>query len=171
MNNNQEEANVSCFQTHMTCEWAAVYTLRAGRYELSVAEGPYPIMSLVILNEQETTDSALFRGSKLCNRHFSEPAVFLFPGDELPIKCHVSLQLQSSGRKSFYFQAFRPMQIGIFAQYHQEVFNMHLMNANGASIRQEIRTLPSLFPISHFTEHIRVKGALVPKDRELSCFE
>ena len=42
-------------------EWTGVYSLESGSYELSLAEGPDPAMSLVVLAGQSTEDAALKR--------------------------------------------------------------------------------------------------------------
>ena len=43
-------------------EWTGVYTIQPGRYELSLAEGPDPEMSLAIMTNQQTDDSSLREG-------------------------------------------------------------------------------------------------------------
>ena len=115
-------------------EWTGVYTIQPGRYELSLAEGPDPEMSLAIMTNQQTDDSSLREGAEWCVRRYAEEAKSLSPGDVLPVGEHVSLQLQSSGRKSFFFQVDETVQVGLYAQHTAEEFDMKLIrtedNAN-----------------------------------------
>ena len=46
-------------------EWTGVYSLSPGRYELTLAEGPDPTMSLVVLSNQRVDDTALREGAEL----------------------------------------------------------------------------------------------------------
>ena len=67
-------------------EWTGVYSLDAGRYEISLAEGPDPAMSLVVVPEQDTDDAALREGAEWCVRRYAEPAEQINPGDEVPCR-------------------------------------------------------------------------------------
>ncbi len=82
-------------------EWTGVYSLDVGRYELSLADGPDPAMSLVVVPDQGADDSALREGAEWCVRRYAEPAELIRPGDEMPVGEHLNLQLDSPGRKSF----------------------------------------------------------------------
>ena len=115
-------------------EWTGVYALDAGRYELSLAEGPDPAMSLVVVTDQGTDDAALRDGAEWCVRQYAEPAEPVHPGDTIPIGKHVNLELDSPGRKSFFLQVDTPVRLGLFAQHTAEEFDLKLMNADGAAV-------------------------------------
>ena len=66
-------------------EWTGVYSLDTGRYELSLADGPDPAMSLVVVPDQGTEDSALREGAEWCVRRYAEPADPVHPGDEIAV--------------------------------------------------------------------------------------
>ena len=83
-------------------EWTGVYSLDVGRYELSLADGPDPSMSLVVVPDQGTDDANLREGAEWCVREYAEPAENIHPGEEFPVGKHVSLRLDSPGRKSFF---------------------------------------------------------------------
>ena len=107
-------------------EWTGVYSLEPGEYELSLAEGPDPTMSLVITDAQKIDDAALREGAELCVRVYADFAEPFSPGDQLPLGSHISLQLQESGRKSFFIQATSAMQVGFYAQHTAEEFDLKL---------------------------------------------
>ena len=111
-------------------EWTGVYALEAGRYELSLAEGPDPEMSLVIMAEQGTDDAALREGAEWSVRRYAEPAEPVSPGAEVAVGDHVSLQLQASGRKSFVVQVDSAVTVGLYAQHTAEEFDMKLFGSD-----------------------------------------
>lgn len=110
-------------------EWTGVYALEPGRYELSLAEGPDPTMSLVVVPEQGTEDAALREGAEWCVRRYAEPEALVHPSETLPVGTHASLQLQAGGRKSFTLTVESPMQVGLYAQHTAEEFDMCLIDA------------------------------------------
>ena len=118
-------------------EWTGVYSLDIGRYELSLAEGPDPAMSLVIVPDQGKEDSALRESAEWCVRRYAEPADCIRPGDEMSVGKHLNLELDSPGRKSFFLQVNAPVRVGLYAQHTAEEFDLQLMNTNGAAIRAE----------------------------------
>ena len=113
-------------------EWTGVYSLDAGRYELSLAEGPDPEMSLVIVPDQGTNDAALRDGAEWCVRRYAEPAQEVRPGDAIPLGKHMSLQLDSAGRKSFFIEADKPLRVGLYAQHTAEEFDLQVKGDAGA---------------------------------------
>ncbi|MCY3554663.1 MAG: GTP-binding protein [Gemmatimonadetes bacterium] len=119
-------------------EWTGVYTLGAGRYELSLAEGPDPAMSLVVVPDQGTDDAALREGAEWCVRRYAETAEDLGPGEEIPVGKHVNLELDSSGRKSFFLEVDRQTRVGLFAQHTADEFDIQLRNADGVTIAHEV---------------------------------
>ena len=119
-------------------EWSGVYSLDTGRYELSLADGPDPAMSLVVVPDQGTDDAALREGAEWCVRRYAEPAEDLGPGEEIPIGKHVNLQLDSTGRKSFILEVDKPARVGLYAQHTAEEFDLQLRNTYGATIAQEV---------------------------------
>ncbi|MXY96866.1 MAG: GTP-binding protein [Gemmatimonadetes bacterium] len=119
-------------------EWTGVYTLDAGRYELSLAEGPDPAMSLVVVPDQGTDDAALREGAEWCVRRYAETAEDLGPGEDVPVGKHVNLQLDTTGRKSFFLEVDRQTRVGLYAQHTAEEFDLQLRNSEGVTIAQEV---------------------------------
>ena len=118
-------------------EWTGVYSLDAGRYEISLAEGPDPAMSLVVVPEQDTDDAALREGAEWCVRRYAEPAEQMNPGDEVPVGKHVNLQLDIPGRKSFFLEVGTRQRVGLYAQHTADEFDIQVKNAEGAAIAHE----------------------------------
>ncbi len=118
-------------------EWTGVYTLDAGRYELSLAEGPDPAMSLVVVSDQGTDDAELREGAEWCVRRYAEPAEDVSPGDDIPAGKHVNLKLDIPGDKSFFLEVDTPQRVGLFAQHTAEEFDLQLKNAIGETIGHE----------------------------------
>ncbi len=118
-------------------EWTGVYSLDVGRYELSLAEGPDPEMSLVVVSDQDTDDVSLRESAEWCVRRYAEPAELIHPGHEISVGTHLNLQLDSPGRKSFFLDVDRPMRAGLFAQHLAEEFDLQLKNADGAVVPVE----------------------------------
>ncbi|MCY3811871.1 MAG: GTP-binding protein, partial [Gammaproteobacteria bacterium] len=115
-------------------EWTGVYSLDSGRYELSLADGPDPAMSLVVVPEQSTDDAALRDGAEWCVRRYAETALPIHPGESTPFGKHVNLQLDSLGRKSFFLEVDTPTHLGLYAQHTAEEFDLQLIDAHGAPI-------------------------------------
>ena len=118
-------------------EWTGVYSLDVGRFELSLDDGPDPEMSLVVVPDQGTDDTALREGAEWCVRRYAEPAQPIGPGDEIPVGKHVNLQLDSDGRKSFFLEVESPARFGLYAQHTAEEFDIQLRTAEGATIPPE----------------------------------
>ena len=121
------ERRPSFLEPEYPFEWTGVYALEAGRYEISLAEGPDPTMSLAIMNEQNTDDAALREGAEWCVRRYAENAEVCEPNSELPVGKHVSLQLQSPGRKSFYLSLDGSTQVGLYGQHTAEEFDLKVL--------------------------------------------
>ena len=109
-------------------EWTGVYSLDSGRYELSLADGPDPEMSLVVVSDQGTDDAALREGAEWCVRRYAEPAELIRPGEEIPVGKHVNLRLDSPGRKSFFLEVDTQVRVGLYAQHLAEEFDLQLTN-------------------------------------------
>ncbi|MBL6737998.1 MAG: GTP-binding protein [Litoricola sp.] len=107
-------------------EWTGVFHLEPGRYELSLEEGPDPTMSLVAVGDQDVDDAALREAAEWCVRRYAEPADILHPGDVVPVDRHVSLQLQSEGRKSFMLDMLEAGNLGLFTQHTADEFDIKL---------------------------------------------
>ena len=147
-------------------EWTGVYTLEPGRYELSLAEGPDPTMSLVILPNQGTEDAELREGAESCVRLYAENAEPISSGDELPVGKHLNLQLQDPGRKSFFLQVDSPLRIGLYAQHTAEEFDMQISHADGATITTKPPIQRNLVYVPKAADSLRIKGAIVPVETE-----
>ena len=145
-------------------EWTGVYSLDVGRYELSLADGPDPAMSLVIVPDQGTDDAALREGAEWCVRRYAEPADIIRPGDEVPVGTHTSLQLDSPGRKSFFLEVDTQVRLGLYAQHTAEEFDLQLRSANGATSGPEDRPRSEPAP-STDTGALRIRG-VVPVEVE-----
>ena len=154
------ERRPSFLEPEYPFEWTGVYSLDIGRYELSLAEGPDPAMSLVVVSDQGADDEALREGAEWCVREYAEPAEPLHPGETIPVGKHVNLRLDSPGRKSFFLEVDTPVQVGLYAQHLAEEFDIRLKNADG-----EAFTLGGNFcsePACEETDTARIKGAEVP---------
>ena len=125
-------------------EWSGVYALDTGRYELSLDDGPDPSMSLVVVPDQGTDDSALRDGAEWCVRRYAEPADPIRPGDEIPVGRHVSLQLDEPGRKTFFLEVDKPLRVGLYTQHTAEEFDLQLTTADEATIGAEDGPLSEL---------------------------
>jgi len=119
-------------------EWTGVYALDTGRYQLNLADGPDPAMSLVVVSDQGTDDAALRESAEWCVRRYAEPAEAICPGDEIPVGKHVNLPLDSPGRKSFVLEVDAQVRLGLYTQHTAEEFDLQLTNAEGAPIRPEV---------------------------------
>ena len=144
-------------------EWTGVYSLDTGRYELNLADGPDPAMSLVVVPNQGTDDAALRESAEWCVRQYAEPAENIHPGEDIPAGKHVSLRLDSPGRKSFFFEVDAPGRVGLYAQHLAEEFDLQLKNADGEAFK-----LGGNFCSEPGCEEEtpRIKGALVPVEAE-----
>jgi len=145
-------------------EWTGVYSLDAGRYELSLADGPDPAMSLVIVPGQGTDDAALRESAEWCVRRYAEPADVVSPAGEISAGRHLSLQLDSPGRKSFFLEVDTQARFGLYAQHSAEEFDLQLTRANGEAVRPENGARPKPAPPAE-TGAPRVKEA-VPAEVE-----
>ena len=141
-------------------EWTGVYSLDIGRYELSLDEGPDPAMSLVVVSDQGADDAALREGAEWCVREYAEPAETIEPGGEFAVDQHVSLQLDSPGRKSFFLQVDAPAQVGFYTQHLPEEFDLQLKNADGEAFSLGGNFCAEPACIEEGTQ--RIKGAAVP---------
>ena len=119
-------------------EWTGVYSLDTGRYELSLAEGPDPAMSLVVVPDQGTDDAPLREGAEWCVRQYAEPAEIIHAREGIPVGKHVNLWLDSPGRKSFFLEVDAPIRVGLYAQHLAEEFDLQLRNSDGAVVPAEV---------------------------------
>lgn len=119
-------------------EWTGVYTLKEGRYELSLNDGPDPNMSLIALANQDVDEDSLRAGAEWCVRGYSQPAQKLQPGCEIPIDKHIDLQLQSKGQKSFFITIREQMNVGLFTQHTAEEFDIRLLESNDTTRNAEV---------------------------------
>ena len=118
-------------------EWTGIYSLDSGRYELSLADGPDPTMSLVAVSDQGADDAALREGAEWCVRQYAEPAETIHPEGEFPVGKHVNLVLDFSGRKSFFFEVDGQVRLGLYTQHLPEEFDLQLRNADGGVVTAE----------------------------------
>ena len=147
-------------------EWTGVYSLDVGRYELSLAEGPDPAMSLVVVPDQGTDDAALREGAEWCVRQYAEPAEPIEPQQEIPVGKHVNLRLDSPGRKSFFLEVDAPRQVGLYAQHLAEEFDIQLRNADGEAFQLGGNFCSEPACTDTEADTRRIKGAAVPAKAE-----
>ena len=57
---------------------------------------------------------------------------FVRPGDAIALGKHLSLQLDSPGRKSFFLEVDRRRRLGLYTQHTAEEFDLQLITAGGA---------------------------------------
>ena len=143
-------------------EWTGVFSLGTGRYEFSLAEGPDPSMSLVVVPDQGTDDADLREGAEWCVREYAEPSKALQPGEEIPAGEHVNLRLDSPGRKSFFFEVAKPGRFGFFTQHLPEEFDLQLRNADGEAFKMGGNFCSEPACIEDEAGAQRIKGAAVP---------
>ena len=110
-------------------EWTGVYSVKPGRYELLLEEGPDPNMSLVVKTDQGVSDAKLRDGAEICVRHYAEQPEGINPSQIIPLGKHIDLNLETSGQKSFLIDIDKDMQIGLFAQHTAEEFNIRLVES------------------------------------------
>ncbi len=115
-------------------EWTGVYSLPPGRYELRLAEGPDPSMSLVLVADQGIDDTSLRESAEWCVRRYAEEAETLAPGTEVPIGVHVSLQLDAPGRKSFILNIAESVRMGLYAQHTAEEFDLQVVDPRDGAV-------------------------------------
>ncbi len=136
-------------------EWTGVFSLKKGRYELTLEEGPDPTMSLVLLLDQGKDEAALNTGAESCVRLYAEQEQPMSPGDIVPVGKHVSLQLQSEGTKSFLIDVDKARDIGLFTQHTAEEFNLTITKVK-ASIADDKNNDQNVSTISPIVERVWV---------------
>ena len=115
-------------------EWTGVYQLSPGRYQLDLAEGPDPAMSLVVRPGQELDDAGLRKGAEWCVRRYAEPTCSVDVGGVVKAGEHAYLELSSAGRKSFFFDVAAEDTVGLFAQHTAEEFDLKLRGPDGEEV-------------------------------------
>ena len=115
-------------------EWTGVYQLSPARYQLDLADGPDPAMSLVVRPGQELDDAGLREGAEWCVRRFAEPTCSVDVGGVVEAGEHAYLELSSAGRKSFFFDVAAEDTVGLFAQHTAEEFDLKLRGPDGEEI-------------------------------------
>ena len=118
------ERRPSFLEPEYPFEWTGVFQLEPGRYELSLEDGPDPTMSLVALTDQGLEETELTEGAETCVRLYADSPDPLLPSGTVPLCKHVSLQLQSEGRKSFFLEIEKSEHLGLFTQHTAEEFDI-----------------------------------------------
>ena len=128
-------------------EWTGVYELKQGHYEISLEDGPDPIMSFVAITDQGTNDEALKEGAEKCVRLYASEPISKKPGDTITVNQHITLQLESEGKKVFPLRIEKPQTIGLFTQHTAEEFNIKV-NSTGSNDNNtaESNSIPSVIP-------------------------
>lgn len=122
-------------------EWTGVYDLKAGSYELGLAEGPDPTMSLVLVSDHGQGDAAMRAGAEWCVRRYAESPKEVVPGQTLPMGEHLTLQLQAAGRKIFQISTPQAIRVGLYAQHTAEEFDLEL-RGGGDEAASELALVP-----------------------------
>ena len=123
-------------------EWTGVFPVTPGRYEVSLEEGPDPTMSLVVLSDQGAEQEALNEGAELCVRLYAEPAEHIHSGNSVPFEKHISLQLQTKGRKSFFLEINKSQNIGLFTQHTAEEFDIKVTKVDSLNEQNDSPIIP-----------------------------
>ena len=110
-------------------EWTGVYQLQPGQYEMTLEDGPDPEMSLVAIPGQKADEESLKQSAEQCVRLFAQDAQSLKPGGSISANRHLSLELDSSGTKSFLFEVKGEETIGFYAQHTAEEFDLKIIEA------------------------------------------
>ena len=128
-------------------EWTGVYELKQGHYEISLEDGPDPTMSFVAITDQGTNDEALKEGAEKCVRLYASEPISKKPGDTITVNQHITLQLESEGKKVFPLRIEKPQTIGLFTQHTAEEFNIKV-NSTGSNDNNtaESNSIPSVIP-------------------------
>ena len=113
-------------------EWSGVYALQPGSYTVSLADGPDPAMSLVVLEDVAAEEAALRAAAETCVRRYAEPAQAVHPREHIPHGAHVELQLREPGRKNFTLTVDRSLSLALFAQHTAEEFDLQLLDGETA---------------------------------------
>tara|TARA_Y100001968_G_scaffold274973_1_gene268466 strand:- start:1908 stop:3290 length:1383 start_codon:yes stop_codon:yes gene_type:complete len=124
------ERRPSFLEPEYPFEWTGVFPLEPGRYELSLDVGPDPTMSLVVLTDQGVDEQAFNESAESCVRLYAEPPKLLPVGSHVPFGKHVSLQLQSEGRKSFFFDIAQSTHLALFTQHTAEEFDINVIHVD-----------------------------------------
>lgn len=148
-------------------EWTGVYHLEPGQYELSLDEGPDPTMSLVAMSDQATDETALSETAERCVRQYAEPADPLLPSDALPLDRHVSLQLQSAGRKTFVLDVEQSVSVGLFTQHTAEEFDLKLYRVDAENKAEQIRTVAERTWIAQHEHDDEVGSIAIERDGDV----
>ena len=111
-------------------EWTGIYPTKAGQYQLILSEGPDPSMSLVVETEQNISDSDLRDSAERCVRLYAEDSEIIQPEEIIPKGKHINLNLEASGKKVFFIEIEKDMNIGLFAQHTAEEFDMKLIRVD-----------------------------------------
>ena len=110
-------------------EWTGVYQLQPGQYEMTLEDGPDPEMSLVAIPGQKADEESLKQSAEQCVRLFAQDSQSLKPGGSISANRHLSLELDSSGTKSFLFEVKGEETIGFYAQHTAEEFDLKIIEA------------------------------------------
>ena len=110
-------------------EWTGVYQLQPGQYEMTLEDGPDPEMSLVAIPGQKADEESLKQSAEQCVRLFAQDSQSLKPGGSISANRHLSLELDSSGTKSFMFEVKGEETIGFYAQHTAEEFDLKIIEA------------------------------------------
>ena len=119
-------------------EWTGVATLKPGKYEITMEEGPDPEMSLVALLDQGVSEEELKLGAESCVRYFAEKSEELFPGNNIPFSKHINLILNKKGSKNFYLELKQSSRVGLFTQHTAEEFDLRLARMNEDNNKEDI---------------------------------
>lgn len=120
------ERRPSFLEPEYPFEWTGVYELPEGEVSLSLAEGPDPSMSLIVLPGPVDDDAALRAGAESCVRRYAEPATRVVPGATVPLSKHVELLLKENGRKHFPLAVDGQSTVALYAQHTAEEFDLQL---------------------------------------------
>ena len=132
------ERRPSFLEPEYPFEWTGVYPLEMGDYEISLEEGPDPNMSIVVVENQGSSETSLTEGAEWCVRRYAEPPVAVMPGGDIEPGKHMDLQLQREGRKSFNWSIVEKGTVGLFTQHTAEEFTIKVTRSDGTEIKPSV---------------------------------
>jgi G3E family GTPase len=126
------EMKPSFLEPEYPFEWGGEYTLAAGNYALTLQEGPYPTMDLLLVRH-EGEGNGVAALTEHAARRFSYDAIPFGPGGLItPGDTPVQLQLNPRGPSSFEIRIDTPGSYVLFTEHGPEEFGMSFSGAAGA---------------------------------------
>jgi G3E family GTPase len=148
-------------------EWAGIYSLAAGTYQLKLAAGPDPEMSVVILPVEGSSRKALESAEMAAVLLFSEAEKAVTSGGRLiPGKTHYQLSLNGEAA-TFEIEISAGGQYALFTEHHAKEFHIELHSPSCAvatTLEHEYK------PDHEHDEEVSSVGITIPGDLDKRKF-